>query len=199
MTEMKFSIQILSVVTLVLVGTTFTASSAQKKSDNPVVIIQTSMGDITVELFKDKAPKSVENFLSYVQSGFYEGTIFHRVIKGFMIQGGGFNPDMTRKPTLPPIPNEAKNGQRNSRGTIAMARTSDINSATSQFFINTVDNAGLNHRGDAPADYGYAVFGKVTKGMNVVDQIENTTTGNKGPYQNVPLQTVLIKSVKVAQ
>ncbi|NWG14619.1 MAG: peptidyl-prolyl cis-trans isomerase [Acidobacteria bacterium] len=196
---MRFSVQLLSAIVLVLAGTLTATALAQKKPDNPAVVIQTSMGDITVELFKDKAPKSVENFLAYAQSGFYDGTIFHRVIKGFMIQGGGFTPDMTRKPTRPPIPNEANNGRRNVRGTIAMARTPDINSATSQFFINTVDNAGLDHRGDTPDKYGYAVFGKVTKGMNVVDQIESTATGNKGPYQNVPLRTVLIKSVKVVQ
>jgi len=184
---------------LVLFASTFTSGLAQKKSDNPTVVIQTSMGDITVELFQAKAPKSVENFLAYAQAGFFSGTIFHRVIKGFMVQGGGFAPDMTRKATRPPIPNEAKNGLKNTRGTLAMARTPEVNSATAQFFINTADNGPLDHRGDAPDAYGYAVFGKVTKGMNVVDRIENTATGNKGSYQNVPLQPILIKSVQIVQ
>jgi peptidyl-prolyl cis-trans isomerase A (cyclophilin A) len=168
--------------------------SAEKKTDNPVVVIETSMGDINVELFKEKAPKSVENFLSYVKDEFYRGTIFHRVIKGFMIQGGGFTTAMTKKPTKSPIANESSNGLHNNRGTIAMARTADPNSATSQFFINTKDNSGL----DRPQEpNGYAVFGKVTQGMNVVDQIENTATGTKGGYQNVPLMPVVIKNISL--
>jgi cyclophilin family peptidyl-prolyl cis-trans isomerase len=167
----------------------------QAAAKNPVVIIQTTMGDITVQLFKDKSPKTVENFLAYVKSGFYKGTIFHRVIKGFMIQCGGYTFDLKDKPTLPPIPNEAKNGLSNARGTLAMARLDDPNSATSQFFINTVDNKRL----DYPAyNGGYAVFGKVIGGMDVVDKIENIPTGAKGRFsKDVPTQTVGIKDVKI--
>ncbi len=155
---------------------------------NPVVVIDTSLGAITVELFQDKAPKSVENFLAYAKSGFYSGTIFHRVIKGFMIQGGGLTVDMKRKQTRPPVPNESGNGLQNLRGTIAMARTADPNSATSQFFINTVDNQRLA---------GYTVFGKVTGGMDVVDKIEAVATGDKSGYQNVPATPILIKDVRI--
>lgn len=172
--------------------------SAQEEG-NPVVVIETTMGDITVELFKDKAPISVENFLAYAKDNFYRGTIFHRVIRGFMIQGGGFAQDMSRKETRPPIENEATNGESNKRGTIAMARTNVINSATSQFFINTVDNGnrGLDHRSNKPEEYGYAVFGKVIDGMDVVDKIERVNTGNSGPYQNVPTEPVVIKNVRI--
>lgn len=189
------AVHILSATLLVMVSVMVTSSFSEKASGNPVVVIKTSVGDITVELFQNKAPKSVENFLAYAESGYYNGTIFHRVIKGFMIQGGGFTPDMTRKPTKSPIQNEANNGLKNTRGTLAMARTSDVNSATSQFFINTVDNTGLDYRGSTPDAYGYAVFGKVTDGMDVVDKIERTATGTKGSYRDVPLQTVLIQSV----
>jgi len=167
------------------------------QSPNPVVVIETSMGDITIELNQDKAPKSVENFLQYAKSGFYADTIFHRIIQGFMIQGGGLTANMARKPTRDPIPNEANNGLKNERGTIAMARTSEINSATSQFFINTVNNAGLNHKGESPDQYGYAVFGKVIQGMDVVDKIERVTTDTKGSYQNVPSRPIVIKSVRI--
>jgi cyclophilin family peptidyl-prolyl cis-trans isomerase len=162
---------------------------------NPVVVIETSMGSITAELYQDKAPKSVENFLAYVKAGFYNGTIFHRVIKGFMIQGGGFAADMKRKPTRPPIANEAQNGLSNARGTLAMARTPDPNSATAQFFINTVDNARLDYQG--PQNFGYAVFGKVIEGMDVVEKIEAVATGTKGEHSNVPNAPVVIKSVRV--
>ena len=165
------------------------------QSSNPVVVIETTMGSISVELFRDKAPKSVENFLAYVKDGYYRGTVFHRVIKGFMIQGGGLTASLTRKQTKPPIPNEAGNGLKNERGTLAMARTSDINSATSQFFINTVNNASLNHRGESPDQFGYAVFGKVIDGMDVVDKIEAVATTTKGSYQNVPVTPVAIKAV----
>lgn len=171
------------------------ALSVGAESANPVVVIQTSMGAITVELYKDKAPKTVENFLAYVKDGYYRGTIFHRVIKGFMIQGGGLTASLARKPTRPPIPNEAANGLKNERGTIAMARTSEIDSATSQFFINTVNNASLNHSGTSPDRFGYAVFGKVIDGMDVVDKIENVKTTTKGAYQNVPVTPVIIKTV----
>jgi len=178
--------------TLALLAWTLIGSTAEKKTDNPVVVMETSMGDISVELYKDKAPKSVENFLSYVKDDFYRGTIFHRVIKNFMIQGGGFTAAMAKKPTKPPIMNESTNGLHNNRGTIAMARTADPNSATSQFFINTKDNAGL----DRPQEpNGYAVFGKVISGMGIVDQIENVATTTKGSYQNVPLTPVVIKNI----
>ena len=152
------------------------------------VKLNTSLGDIVVELDAAKAPKSVENFVAYVKAGHYDGTIFHRVIDGFMVQGGGFDTTMTQKPTRAPIPLEAGNGLSNARGTLAMARTNDPNSATSQFFINLVDNARLDSAGG-----GYAVFGKVVEGMAVVDKIRAVPTGNRGMHQNVPLEPVLIK------
>ena len=158
----------------------------------PRVALATSAGDIVLELYPDKAPKTVANFLQYVAERHYEGTIFHRVMDGFMIQGGGFTPDMQQKPTREPIPLEANNGLKNDRGTIAMARTGNPNSATAQFFINVVDNRGLN--APMPDGYGYAVFGKVVSGMDVVDKIRTSPTGNKGMHQNVPLTPILIKS-----
>ena len=163
-------------------------------SDNPTVLLETSSGDILVELFADKAPQTVANFLKYVDDGFYTNTIFHRVIPGFMIQGGGFNEQMQQKQPNPPIKNEADNGLRNTRGTIAMARTADQDSATSQFFINVADNAFLDH---GQRDFGYAVFGKVVKGMDVADKISQVQTHNVGPYQNVPTKPVVILSAKV--
>lgn len=156
--------------------------------------MSTSKGDIKIELFKDKTPITVENFLSYVNDGFYDGTVFHRVIPNFMIQGGGFTPDFTQKPTKQPIKNEATNGLKNERGTIAMARTQVVDSATSQFFINLADNSSLDN---GVRDYGYAVFGKVIDGMNVVDSIAAVETGHKGMYGDVPKEDVVIKSVKV--
>ena len=152
------------------------------------------MGNIEIELFNDKAPVSAKNFESYVKSNFYAGTIFHRVIPGFMIQGGGMDANMIEKATKAPIINEANNGLKNVRGTLAMARTSDPNSATSQFFINVADNSFLNR---SAMDAGYAVFGKVTKGMNVVDKIVNVPTGNYGMHQNVPKQPIKIISVQI--
>lgn len=163
---------------------------------NPMVMLSTSKGDIKIELYKDKAPITVENFLSYVNDKFYDGTIFHRVIPSFMIQAGGFTTDMSQKPTKPPIKNEADNGLRNDRGTIVMARTNIIDSATSQFFINQVTNDFLNH-GDR--DFGYAVFGKVVEGMDVVDQISAVKTGSKGMHRDVPLEEVIVESVKVVE
>jgi peptidyl-prolyl cis-trans isomerase A (cyclophilin A) len=163
----------------------------------PNVVFQTSMGSFTVELYPAKAPKTVENFLEYVKSKQYEGTIFHRVIDGFMIQGGGFAADMTEKPTRAPIVLEAANGLKNERGTIAMARRGDPNSATAQFFINVVDNPALN--ATRPEGNGYAVFGKVVAGMDVIDKIRTVATGNKGMHQNVPLTPVLINSAKLAK
>lgn len=158
------------------------------------VILETSKGNIELTLDQDKAPLSVANFLRYADEGFYNNTIFHRVIPGFMIQGGGMNADMRKKPGHAPIKNEAKNGLKNQRGTIAMARTSDPHSATSQFFINHKDNANL----DYPSfdDWGYAVFGKVSKGMDVVDAIAATPTNTKNGHRDVPVETILIKSVK---
>jgi cyclophilin family peptidyl-prolyl cis-trans isomerase len=164
---------------------------------NPIVVMDTSLGAVTIELFRDKAPASADNFLSYVKDGFYEGTTFHRVIKGFMIQGGGHLPDLSRKPTKAPIKNEATNGLTNDRGTLALARTAEVNSATSQFFINTVNNVALNHKSTDPQGYGYAVFGRVIDGMAVVDKIESVPTGTQGGMRDVPTQPVTIKSVKV--
>ena len=161
------------------------------------VKFQTSMGEFTVEVYPDKAPKTVENFLQYVKDKQYEGTIFHRVMDGFMVQGGGFTSDMKEKQTRAPIPLEAKNGLKNDRGTIAMARTSNPNSATAQFFINVVNNDGLN--APQPDGYGYAVFGKVVSGMDVIDKIRTTPTGNKGMFQNVPVTPIVINSAALAK
>ena len=161
--------------------------------------IETSMGSITLELDDTKAPVTVKNFIDYAKAGHYDGTIFHRVIDGFMIQGGGFTPAMEQKKTRDPIKNEATNGLSNARGTIAMARTSVVDSAPSQFFINLVDNAFLNFRAPTPQYYGYAVFGKVTEGMDVVDRIAKVRTGFAGPHQNVPVEPVVIKKVTVAE
>jgi len=174
--------------------------SAQENtaSANPTAIIHTSMGDITLELYADKAPRSVENFIHYANSGFYNDTIFHRVISHFMIQGGGFTADMKQKPTAEPIVNEADNGLSNIRGTIAMARTSLPNSATSQFFINVQDNPGLDHTGDTSSRaWGYAVFGKVTKGMDVVDAIRFVETTTIPPFSDVPKTPVVIQRVEI--
>jgi cyclophilin family peptidyl-prolyl cis-trans isomerase len=166
---------------------------------NPVVVMSTSLGDVTLELFKTEAPVSVQNFLQYVNEGFYSGTIFHRVKKGFMIQGGGFTPSLQEKPAHPPIQNEATNGLRNARGTLAMARTRALRSATSQFYINVVDNRMLDHTGFAPEDFGYAVFGRVLSGMDIVDKIVSVPTTSKGPMDDVPVDPVVIKSVKVVK
>jgi len=166
---------------------------------NPIVLMKTSLGDIKLELYPQKAPKTVANFLAYVQDSFYNGTIFHRVIGNFMIQGGGFTPDMKQKGTKPPIVNEAGNGLKNLRGTIAMARTSEVNSATSQFFINVVDNPFLDHKDETPRGFGYAVFGKVIEGMDVVDKIKAVKTGTKGYYKDVPVEPVIIQSMEVVK
>jgi cyclophilin family peptidyl-prolyl cis-trans isomerase len=165
---------------------------------NPMVVLSTSMGDIKVELYQDKAPVSVQNFLEYVKAGYYDGTVFHRVIPGFMIQGGGLGADMRdkREGQKPPIKNESSNGLKNDTGTLAMARTSVPDSATSQFFINVKDNAFLNKE-SAQDKVGYAVFGKVVEGMDVVKKIEQVKTTTKGPHQNVPTDAVVIKSAKV--
>lgn len=159
--------------------------------------IETSMGTITLELDDAKAPVTVKNFADYAAAGHYDDTIFHRVIDGFMIQGGGFTKTMNQKPTKDPIKNEAANGLKNARGTIAMARTMIVDSATSQFFINLVDNDFLDYRGPDPRVFGYAVFGKVTDGMDVVDKIAKVKTGNAGPHQNVPEEAVVIRKIRV--
>lgn len=177
---------------LVTVILCLTAGCAKKEAR--MVKIQTTMGDIILELDKEKAPITSENFLTYVQENFYDGTIFHRVISNFMIQGGGFAPDMAEKKTNPPITNEASNGLKNDRGTIAMARTSNPHSATSQFFINLVDNDFLNY---SPQNPGYAVFGKVIEGMDVVDKIAKVKTATKGPHENVPVESVIIESATI--
>ena len=170
------------------------------ENDMTQVTISTSMGDIQLELDGEKAPITVENFKTIVSSGYYEGTIFHRVINGFMVQGGGLTADMNNKSSgTSPIQNEANNGLSNDRGTIAMARTGEPHSATSQFFINHKDNEFLNHTGENPQGWGYAVFGKVTDGMDVVDQIADVATGNVGPYQDVPLEVITIESVTVSE
>jgi peptidyl-prolyl cis-trans isomerase A (cyclophilin A) len=161
----------------------------------PQVLLQTSMGDIEIELDSEHAPITTKNFLDYVNSGFYENLTFHRVIPGFMIQGGGADDQLKFKENNPPIKNEADNGLKNDRGTIAMARTSEINSATSQFFINVVNNDFLNYK--SPEQYGYAVFGKVTKGMDIVDKIVSIPTKRVGPHQNVPVEPIYIKKAIV--
>lgn len=166
---------------------------------NPKVIMQTSKGEITIELYADKAPITTKNFLSYMDEKFYDGTIFHRVIKGFMIQGGGLTPDLQEKPTKPPIKNEATNGLKNKKGTIAMARTAVIDSATSQFYINHVDNSFLNHKNNTPEGFGYCVFGKVIKGMDVVDAIANVKTMSRRGQMDVPSETITIISIRRAE
>jgi len=180
------------VFSLIAVSSGFAAG---EHAQNPVVTMETSLGNIKIELFQKEAPISVKNFLDYTNSGFYNGTIFHRVINGFMIQGGGFTPDMVPKKTNPSIKNEATNGLKNDRGTLAMARAMDPNSATAQFFINVVDNANLNRPN--PDGNGYAVFGKVIEGMDVVDKIKSVKTGINRGFRDVPETQVMIKSVKV--
>jgi cyclophilin family peptidyl-prolyl cis-trans isomerase len=170
-------------------------SKGKGNSMTPVVVIETSMGNIEIELNKEKAPNSVDNFLKYVDEGFYSGTIFHRVIPTFMVQGGGFTESMSQKPVHAPIKNEAANGLKNVKGSLAMARTGDPHSATAQFFINTVDNDFLNYRSSDERGFGYAVFGKVISGMDVVEKIKAVGTTTKGPYENVPTTPVVMKSV----
>lgn len=158
-----------------------------------MVVFSTTLGEVTIELYPEKAPITVENFLAYVDAGFYDGTIFHRVVPGFVIQGGGFTESMEQKSTRPPIKNEADNGLKNERGSLSMARTRDVNSATSQFFINLIDNAFLDH---GTRDFGYAVFARVVVGMDVIDKIGAVRTSNRGMYQNVPVQPVVIQSAR---
>lgn len=190
----------LTMIGLILMAAVMVAAFPVEAAEkNPVVLMETSLGNVKIELDQAKAPVSVKNFLSYVDDKFYDGTIFHRVIEGFMIQGGGFTPDMHQKPTKAPIKNEAGNGLSNKRGTLAMARTMVVDSATAQFFINVVDNDFLDHRDNSPQGFGYAVFGKVVEGMDVIDKIKSVRTGSKMGFQDVPVETVAIKSIKRVQ
>jgi peptidyl-prolyl cis-trans isomerase B (cyclophilin B) len=170
-----------------------------EEQTNPRVVLQTTLGKITIELDAAKAPLSTENFLSYVSSGHFDGTVFHRVIPGFMIQGGGFSQEMVQKPTQAPIMNEADNGLKNARGTLAMARTSDPHSASAQFFINLKDNDFLDHTAKTPQGWGYAVFGKVVDGMGVVDTIAQVKTGAHGPHRDVPGDAIIITKASVEE
>lgn len=183
-------VQMMVLLSVLMVGSTVAAVL-------PQVEIRTNLGVITVELQADRAPGSVKNFLAYVKSGHYDGTVFHRVIDGFMIQGGGFDLSLSQKKTNAPIRNEANNGLRNVRYTLAMARTSDPHSATAQFFINVGDNAFLDHRSQTPSGWGYAVFGRVVSGQAVVDKIARVPTGSAGDMQDVPVDPVMIESVRL--
>jgi peptidyl-prolyl cis-trans isomerase B (cyclophilin B) len=169
------------------------------ESKNPVVTLETTKGNITIELYPEKAPETVANFIQYVQDGFYDGTIFHRVIPNFMVQGGGFTDDMSEKSTREPIKNEANNGLANENGTIAMARTPNPHSASSQFFINVKDNAFLDFQNETPNGWGYCVFGKVSEGMEVVSSIVAVPTGNHGMHQDVPVEPIIIMKASVAE
>jgi peptidyl-prolyl cis-trans isomerase B (cyclophilin B) len=189
-------INLLFILALACISLTSEGNSEMATTKHPVVLIKTTAGDIKVELDAEKAPISTKNFLEYVNEGHYDGTIFHRVIDGFMVQGGGFTKDMKQKPTHAPIKIESDNGLKNTRGTLAMARTGDPNSATSQFFINVVDNKFLDFTSKTPSGYGYAVFGHVTEGMDVVDKIRKAKTGNKGPHGDVPVETIEIIEAK---
>ena len=168
-----------------------------EQAKNPIVTMATSMGSFRIELDVEKAPITTKNFLDYISGGHFDGMIFHRVIPGFMIQGGGFDPQMSQKKTRAPIKNEAANGLKNVTGSIAMARTSDVDSASAQFFINLKDNDFLNHKSSSPDGFGYAVFGRVVDGMEVVRSIEKVRTGNRGTHQDVPVEAVIINSVKL--
>ena len=171
-------------------------STAAVAQDNPIVVMETNKGTIRIELWADEAPLSVENFLRYTDNELYDGLIFHRVIDGFMIQGGGFNSDMVQLSAYEPIKNEAKSSVPNNRGTLSMARTNVVDSATSQFFINLADNDFLNHTSDTPSGFGYAVFGQVIGGMEVVDEIAKVATGRSGPYNDVPTEPIIILSAR---
>jgi len=186
------------VTALLTVAVALSLETGAGAVENPVKVkLATSMGDIILELYPDKAPATVANFLQYVKDGFYNGTVFHRVMDGFMIQGGGLTADLQKKATRAPIKNEADNGLKNEPYTIAMARTSDPDSATSQFFINVADNKALNFRDKNPRDWGYAVFGSVVQGKDVVDKIKAVSTGTQGMYENVPTKAVVITQATV--
>ena len=189
--KIKLIVVFAALVSLVMVSETMAADA------NPKVEMETSKGKIVIELFPDKAPETVKNFLNYVETKYYDGTIFHRVIPNFMIQGGGFTTDMKRKSAGAPIKNEADNGLKNERGTIAMARTGDPHSATAQFFINAVNNDFLNHKSKTQQGWGYVVFGKVITGMDVVDAISAVKTVTRGSYRDVPAETIEIRSARV--
>ena len=189
---MKRFVSTLALVILAVGALTVAVNGADNKKGYPVVVLETSKGNIEIELYPDKAPLSVQNFLWYVDNKFYDGLIFHRVMKTFMIQGGGFTPDMTQKAGKPPIDNEAGNGLTNDKYTLAMARTNAVHSATSQFFINTVDNDFLNHRDNTQAGFGYCVFGKVVVGQEAVDAIAAVPVATKAGFENVPVETVTI-------
>jgi peptidyl-prolyl cis-trans isomerase B (cyclophilin B) len=193
---MKQVVLVIVGVLLLVLGVWFALDILSSTGPNPVVVMETSMGTIKIELYQDKAPITVANFLNYVDKKFYDGTIFHRVIEDFMIQGGGFEPGLKEKKTGASIRNEAYNGLSNVRGTIAMARTNVPDSATAQFFINVEDNSKKLDRAHTPDKVGYAVFGKVIEGMDVVDAIREVKTGNKAGHENVPLKDVIIKSVR---
>ena len=174
-----------------------TPAAGEEAPQNPRVSVETSKGSFVIELHAAEAPKTVESFLSYVKEGFYSGTVFHRVIPDFMVQGGGFTADMQQKPTKAPVQNEADNGLKNDRGTLAMARTSNPHSATSQFFVNLIDNDYLNHTSPTPRGYGYTVFGRVIEGMETVDAIAGVATANRGGHANVPVEPVVIEKMTV--
>ncbi len=184
-------------VVLILAALSMLPITTTANETNPMIKLTTSMGEITIEMYPNEAPATVQNFLNYVESGFFDGLIFHRVIEGFMIQGGGFAPDMQQKKSGEPIQNEADNGLKNETGTLAMARTGDPHSATAQFFINLENNDFLNHTGKNPQGWGYAVFGKVTEGLDVVDKIGSVSTYTAGAYSDVPVEPVIIENVQV--
>lgn len=189
MTTSRFAALLVCCITLFSIH-----GHAQQSSDNPMVHMTTSLGDLTIELYPDEAPETVENFLQYTDQGFYDGTIFHRVIPGFVLQGGGFTAGMERKPTRDPIQNEAHNGLRNLRGTLSMARLPEPHSATSQFFVNLADNPHLDHQGSA--QWGYAVFGKVVEGMDVIDAIAGVETTTTAGHRDVPAEPVVIEQAR---
>ena len=185
-----------NIIALLTATALIAGCSTMKMERKPIMItIKTSMGEIKAELFPDKAPETVKNFLQYVTDKHFDGTVFHRVIPGFMVQGGGFTKSFEQKETRAPVINEATNGLKNTRGTLAMARTAVINSASSQFFVNVADNGFLNHTDTSMQGFGYCVFGKVTQGMDVVDKIVSVKRGNRGPHDDVPLQDIVIESI----
>ena len=195
---MQSRVRLSACILILLVNLLSCSPAGSEPKGGPVVIMSTSMGDIKIELYEKEAPETVKNFLSYVNDKFYDGTIFHRVIPNFMIQGGGLTPGMQEKPTKPPVKNEATNGLKNTLGTLAMARTPDPHSATAQFFINVRENDFLNFQDESFNGFGYCVFGKVMEGLDVVRKIERVQTSRKGMHENVPVEPVVIKSMAVA-